>query len=195
MSDTVTTVIFVRHAQPLYPYADDRTRPLMEEGLSDRKLVAETLKGRRIDAFLCSPYTRSLDTIRPAAEMYGQEIVTDERFAERRGGPGGDAVLRRRWEDFDFAEEGGENLASVQKRNVEALREVLRDFNGKTVVIGTHGTALSMMLNYFYPSFGVGDFLRIVELMPYIVEVRFGGERALGMRELAYLDKSSRGKG
>ena len=75
------------------------------------------------------------------------EIITDERFRERRSGINASEMLEKRWADFSFAEEGGESLNSVQKRNIEALREVLDTYKGKTVVIGTHGTALSCILN------------------------------------------------
>ena len=34
-SNILTKVYFVRHAQPLHSFADDRTRPLTDEGFSD----------------------------------------------------------------------------------------------------------------------------------------------------------------
>ncbi len=152
-------------------------------------MVLDTLKDRHIDAFLCSPYRRSLDTIRTAADYFGMEIRTDERFRERKAGAGAPEVRDRRWNDFSFAEEGGENLNSVQDRNMEALREALHEYAGKTVVIGTHGTALNTILNYYDRSFGVRDFLRIVNRMPYIVEMTFDGECLSAQKELAYMEK------
>ena len=65
---------------------DDRTRPLTEEGLRNRAIVVETLKGRQIDSFLSSPYKRSTDTIQTAADFFGTQIETDERFRERKVG-------------------------------------------------------------------------------------------------------------
>ena len=186
-----TTIIFVRHAQSVYG-EDDRIRPLTREGLEDRAIVLETLKDRHIDAFLCSPFKRSIDTIAPTAVHFGMEIRTDERFRERMSGSFGADLLQRRWADFSFAEEGGECLASVQKRNVEALTDVLREYAGKTVVIGTHGTALSTIRNHYDPSFGLADFERIVQWMPYIVEMEFERETLVGVRELAYVDKTRR---
>ena len=103
--DDMTTVIFVRHAQSLHPWEDDRTRPLTDEGLSDRAVVLDTLKDRRIDAFLSSPYKRSVDTIRPAADFFCMDIITDERFRERKSGEylNGTDVLFQRWKNFDWA--------------------------------------------------------------------------------------------
>ena len=83
MGNIVTTIIFVRHAQSLHPYSDDRTRPLTEAGMKDRQIVMDTLKDRHIDAFLSSPYKRSVDTIQTTADALGTKIKTDERFRER----------------------------------------------------------------------------------------------------------------
>lgn len=182
----ITKIIFVRHAQSQYG-EDDRIRPLTESGLKNREVVLETLKDIHIDAFLSSPYKRSIDTIRTAADYFGMSIRTDERFRERKVGTWENGWLEKRWNDFSCAEEDGECLASVQERNMEALKEVLSDYIGKTVVIGTHGTALSTILNYYDNSFGLNDFMRIVNWMPYIVELTFEGDKLLDKRELAYV--------
>lgn len=185
----LTNVIFVRHAQSIYG-EDDRNRPLSEEGLVDRKIVLETLIDRSIDAFVCSPYKRSIDTIKPAADHFGKEIVIDERLRERKAGSFEAGLLEKRWEDFSFAENGGENLESVQNRNMEAFSEILCMYEGKTVVVGTHGTALSTILNFYNKDFGIGDFLRIVNRMPYIVEMKFDGNKLISISELAHVDKN-----
>ncbi|MBO4473896.1 MAG: histidine phosphatase family protein [Clostridiales bacterium] len=189
MSERRTTVIFVRHAQSQQPYKDDRTRPLTREGCEDRQVVLDVLKDRKVDVFLSSPYVRSVDTIRPAAEYFGKEILTDERFRERKAGPGAYYFREHRWADFSVAEKGGENLRSVQKRNMGALRDVLGKYAGKTVVIGTHGTALSTILNYYDDSFDVESFYRIVDWMPYVVELVFEGDKLISKKELAHVAK------
>lgn len=187
---TLTTILFVRHAQSVYG-SDDRNRPLSDAGMEDRKVVAETLRDRKIDAFLSSPYKRSMDTIRPAAEGRNMDIQTDERFRERQCGDFSTDSLARRWADFTWAEENGECLESVQVRNMEALQNVLQDYAGQTVVIGTHGTALSTILNNYNPSFGLQDFLRIVSWMPYIIELTFDRDRLVSVKELNHVDKDT----
>ena len=183
---STTKIIFVRHAQSRYG-ADDRTRPLTEAGLQSREIVVESLKGFHIDCFLSSPYKRSIDTIQTAADYFGIPIRTDERFRERKVGTWDQGWLKKRWDDFSCAEDGGECLASVQQRNVEALKTVLSENAGRTVVIGTHGTALSTILNYYDHSFGYDDFCRIARWMPYIIELTFDGEKLVGKRELAHV--------
>ena len=79
----MTRVYFVRHAQPEHDWEEDRTRPLTEEGKKDSAIVLEFLKDKKIDAFYCSPYKRSMDTIAEAADFFTKEIITDERLRER----------------------------------------------------------------------------------------------------------------
>ena len=54
------------------------------EGKKDSAIVHEFLRDKKIDAFYCSPYKRSMDTIAEAAAFFGKEIITDERLREKR---------------------------------------------------------------------------------------------------------------
>ncbi len=187
----MTKVYFVRHAQPVHAHEDDRTRPLTAEGLKDRRIVLDTLKDKEIDAFYCSPYLRSIATIGEAARAYGMEIHTDERLREREKGKDGNVrgMLEKRWADLDYHEEGGESIRMVQRRNVEALQDILEENQGKNIVIGTHGTALSSILNYYNPEFGFDDFWRLVDWMPYIIELDFEGQKLVSTVEHVHIEK------
>ena len=57
-------IYFVRHAQPDFSHYTDLTRPLTEEGKKDTEAVTEFFKDKEIDVFYCSPYKRSIDTIK-----------------------------------------------------------------------------------------------------------------------------------
>lgn len=185
-----TKVYFVRHAQAEQS-EDDRTRPLTAEGEKDSGIVPELLKDKEISVFYCSPYRRSLDTIRLCAEQYHMEIHVDERLRERTVGVDGHSYksLHKRWEDFHYHEENGESLAMVQERNMEALREILAKHKGENIVIGTHGTALSTILAYYQPDLGCKDFLRITAWMPNVVELDFEGQELRDIVEHGYVDK------
>ena len=174
----MTTIYFVRHCKPDAKIYDDRNRPLTEEGLEDSKQVLEILKDKKIDIFISSPYKRSYDSIKKAADYYRKSIITDERLRERKAGKNSNnhEMFKKRWADFNFAEEGGESIGSVQKRNIEALNEILEKYQNKTIVIGTHGTALSSILNYYDTSFNGESFMKIIDLMPYIVKMEFDGK-------------------
>ena len=198
----MTRIIFVRHAQPVHSHTDDRTRPLTDEGLRDTQLVLDTLKDMQIDAFYCSPYKRSLDTIASTAEYFSMQITTDERLRERQSGKKGNGgvgvsfkdMINKRWSDKQWHEEGGESLSMVQERNIEAVKEIAAVNDGKTIVIGTHGTALSTIMNYYDPDFGVEDFFRIVDWMLYIVELDIENGDLVSKTEIAHIEKEYKGQ-
>lgn len=194
----MTRIYFVRHAQPDHKWEDDRTRPLTDEGKQDAEIVLEFLSNKEIDAFYSSPYKRSYDTIAATAAFYGKEIITDERLRERECGADGNmfgnGLLKKRWENNDFHEEGGESINMVRKRNMEALGDILSENADKRIVIGTHGTALSSILSFYNAAFGLKDFLRIVDWMPYVVELTFDGDKLLSIEEHCHLEKEYKEK-
>lgn len=188
----MTKVFFVRHAQPIHTWEDDRTRPLTNEGLRDSQKVTEKLKEARINCFYSSPYKRSIDTILESSAFYAMPITTDERLRERQRGTDKRSdfeMFRNRWADFSFCEEGGECLKSVQSRNISALTDILTNEAGKNIVIGTHGTALSTILNYYDSTFGCDEFLRIIDYMPYIIRLDFNGEVCVAKDEILIIKK------
>lgn len=193
--EKVTKVYFVRHAQPEYNHVDDRTRPLTAEGEKDAKIVLEILKDKEIDLFYCSPYKRSIDTIQETVDFYQMSIQTDERFREREKGADGNnhGMFKKRWENHDYHEEGGESIRMVQSRNIEALKEILDIHSGKNIVIGTHGTALSSIMNYYDSEKGCDYFLRIIDWMPFVVEMDFEGQELVGVTEHAHIEKEFKG--
>ncbi len=191
MPAELTKIYFVRHAQPDFAWKDDRTRPLTAEGREDTRIVLDFLRDKEIDVFYSSPYKRSYDTIADTAVFYGKEIITDERLRERESGIHGNqhGMFEKRWADHDYCEENGESIHTVQKRNMEALTEILEKNSGKKVVIATHGTALSTILNFYHPDFGCKDFRRIIDWMPYIIELDFSGDELLYEKEHCYIEK------
>ena len=184
----MTTVYFVRHAQPNYDNHDDMLRELTAKGLEDRKLVTKFLDDKNVDVVLSSPYHRSVDTVRHFAESKGLEIGIVEDFRERRI----DSVwiedfngfCKKQWEDFSYKLSDGESLAEVQERNIVALNKVLAEHAGKNIVVGSHGTALSTIVNFYDKSFGYAEFEKIRGLMPWVVEFQFEGTDCVGIRQL-----------
>lgn len=193
----MTKIFFVRHAQPDFSHEEDMTRPLTKEGMSDRKIVLETLKDKQIDVFYCSPYLRSVTTIQEVADFYSKEIHLDDRLREREKGADSNnhEMFHKRWANHELHEPGGESIRMVQERNIAALKEILDKHAGENIVIGTHGTAFSSIMNYYNPQFGCNDFLRIIDWMPYVVEVDFLGQELLSVTELAHIEKVFDGKG
>ena len=193
----MTTVYFIRHAQSDPSHRDDRTRPLTEAGLRDTKLITACIGSRGISHILSSPYKRTLDTVAHLAETLALPVETDEDFRERdAGGWHGDNFLdfvRAQWEDFSYHIEDGECLADVQKRNVAALERAIRKYQGQTIAIATHGTALSTILNYYDRSIGYRNFMRILDVMPYVVRLDFLEDgRCVKLQEILLVQKQWR---
>lgn len=185
-----TTIYFVRHAEPNYKNHDDMLRELSTKGLEDRRLVTEFLRDKHVDVILSSPFKRAVDTVADLSEVKGLPIEVVDNFRERRV----DSVwiedfnsfCKAQWEDFEYKLSDGECLQEVQNRNIVALNQVLENYIGKTVVVGSHGTALSTIINYFDKDFGYEEFEKIRGLMPWIVEFSFENKKcvAIGMYDL-----------
>ncbi len=193
----MTELYFVRHAQPDYRSGNNATFALSDEGMSDRMAAYDVLKNISFDHAVSSPYRRSIDTILPITEEQNLIIETDERLRERDSGIKGNSsfdLFLKRWTDFSFHEDGGESLSQCQKRNVEAFIELTEKYTDKKILIGTHGTSLSTVINYFDKSFGFEGFMRIVDFMPYVICMKFDKNKYSGYEELLYVHKEFHGK-
>ena len=171
-----TSVYFVRHAQPDFRIKDDLIRPLTEKGMEDRKKVTSILRNKNVSAIYSSPYLRAIDTVKDFADNIGLEIKTDVNLCERRFGEGIEdykLYFKRQWDDFEFKLPQGESLREVQQRNITALFNILKTDLGKNIAVGTHGTALSTIINYFNPDFGHDQFMSIIDKMPHIICLKF----------------------
>ena len=184
----MTNIYFIRHAQSERNFTDEMQRPLTREGTLDADALAEFMEKYHIDAVLSSPYKRAFDTVLPIAMVRGLDIKTDERLRERDAGSWkGENFLEyieMQWEDPDFSTEGGESINAVQRRGIAAVNDILVKYCGQSIAVGTHGTALSAILNYYDSSFGFRDFMRILDLMPYVIKLSFKGETLVSKTEL-----------
>lgn len=184
----MTTIYFIRHAEPDYTNHNDRERPLTQKGKEDSKLVTQYLCDKNIDIVLSSPYVRAVDTVKDFAESFGYPILTVEDFRERKV----DSIWiedfykfsKMQWDDFEYKLSDGESLREVQDRNINALMEVLKEYTGKNIVIGSHGTALSTIINYFEPTYSFDDFQRIRNIMPWIVKMSFQGDTLIHIEKI-----------
>ena len=174
---SITNVYFVRHAEPNYENHNDQLRELTDKGMADRALVTEFLSDKQIHAVLSSPYKRSVDTVKEFADRNNLPIELIDDFRERKIDSvwieDFNAFAVQQWTDFTYKLSDGECLQEVQERNISALRQVLAKRRGQNIVIGSHGTALSTVINYFDSSFGYSDFQEIKKLMPWVVHFCF----------------------
>jgi len=186
----MTTVYFIRHAQADNSIRDGRIRPLTEKGLQDRMLVSDFLHDKSVDAVLSSPFKRAIDTVAPFAEETGLAIETVEDLRERKSDSGWlrdtdfFPFIERQWADFTYTLSDGECLAEVQGRNIAALHDALARHRGKTIAIGTHGTALSTIIHYYDNTYNFADFMAMVHIMPWVVKMMFDGRSFVHMETI-----------
>ncbi|MDN7145724.1 histidine phosphatase family protein [Liquorilactobacillus mali] len=193
MLTNITNIYFVRHALPDYSWADDAMMPLTQVGKDDSLVVLDSLKNLSFDFCISSPYKRTLQTIEPLVYEKKLKVHIDERLKERvRGdiGENGDVLLKKRWGNFDFHEENGESMNSLQQRNMEVLSRILEQHRGETILFSTHGAALSSMLNHFDNEFGYLDFIRLQCFTPYVLKISFDkNNKIVDKEEILIIDK------
>ncbi|HEO6712548.1 TPA: histidine phosphatase family protein [Streptococcus agalactiae] len=177
----MTTIIyFIRHAEPNYNNHDDMLRELTEKGVDSSKKLVNQFSSVSISKFYSSPYKRSIDTIRRLAESKNKKIIIIDELRERKLSEGWidnfNEVARKQWEDFSYKLEKGESLREVQQRNIKAINAILeKTSSDETIVIGTHGTALSTIINYYQKDFKFEMFDKYKHKFPWIVEAEFDG--------------------
>jgi 2,3-bisphosphoglycerate-dependent phosphoglycerate mutase len=147
-----TLVYLVRHAQSANT-PDERNRPLTEQGLRDSNMLARFLKFD-YDAVYSSPYRRAIQTVEPLASRAGKSIQLVEDLRERNLAAGEvdfDEAALRTWKDFNHAYPGGESNLEAQTRGVAALELLMQVNRGKHIVVSTHGTLMSLIMNRYSP--------------------------------------------
>ena len=183
----MTNIYFIRHAEPNFENHDDMTRELSAKGLKDRELVTKFLMDKQIDAVVSSPFKRAIDTVRDFADKNNLKITAIDDFRERRVDScwieDFTSFSKKQWEDFTYKLSDGECLAEVQARNIAALNKLLDDYQDQNVVVGSHGTALSTIINYYDKTFGYDGFHEIRHLMPWVVQFTFDGKELIEIKK------------
>ncbi|RUT44458.1 histidine phosphatase family protein [Paenibacillus anaericanus] len=177
-----TYIYMVRHGESLKTEGNERTRGLTDKGKTDAHIIAELLKDEGINTFVSSPYSRASLTIENLAHSLGKEIVVFEDLREIDFSSD-DKILddkevypavRKMFADPDFSLPGGESITTCQKRSITTLKQILREYKGQKVVLGTHGAVMTLMMGYFDSQYDL-DFL-FKTSKPDIYRMEFDGE-------------------
>lgn len=186
MTDSRTTLFFVRHAHSPYVPNNEAERGLSGQGRRDASDVAGILAQYDIDAVVSSPYVRAVEIVRETAETVGMAVITEEGFRERMlaGNHVKDfeEAITRVWEDPSFSWPGGESNEDARERGVEAVERTLARWNGRNVVIGTHGNLLALIFNYYDETYDFEFWQRLT--MPDIYRVVFEKNRLLRIERI-----------
>lgn len=184
----MTNVYFITHAESDFNIRDDLRKPLTTKGTEDAKLVTAFLEDKDIHAVLSSPCLRAYDTIKNFAGEKRLSVKTIHDFRERKVDnewiDDYSSFMKKQWDDFDYKLSSGESLREVQNRNINALNNALSSYEGKNIVIGTHGTALSTMINYYQNSYGYDDFVSMRKLIPRVVKIEFDKNECVSMSHI-----------
>jgi 2,3-bisphosphoglycerate-dependent phosphoglycerate mutase len=171
------------------------TRPLTEKGFADCRLVTDFLAGKNINVVLSSPFKRAVDTVADFAEKNVFEIELVEDFRERKSDSKENwrddfvEFMKQQWTDFNYSLTDGECLKEVQERNITALNDALIRYENQNIVIGTHGTALSTIINYYDNAYGFEDFMAMVNIMPWVVVMEFDGIDCVRIEKIDLFEK------
>lgn len=149
------TLLFIRHGHSVANrdelYGGNVDFDLTETGMAQAKCVADFVaETYKVDAVVSSPLIRAYKTACAVAEKYGLPVSTDERLREIYGGvweglPYAD-IARDYPKDFAMWQKDisrvlppkGESVAEVQKRALEAARDIAMANDGKTVAVVAH---------------------------------------------------------
>jgi 2,3-bisphosphoglycerate-dependent phosphoglycerate mutase len=174
-------IYFVRHAESVFVEGMERSRSLSDAGMSDALTIRDILQTEEIDIFISSPYERAIATIRPTANEYLKDIKIEDDLRERNIGEFSSITFkeakRRVYEDIQFAFPYGESSLKAQKRAVRVIEDILETYEGKKIVIGTHGDIMTLMMNHFDKQYGF--YFWQTTSMPDIYKLKFKEKRII----------------
>lgn len=185
-----TYIYMVRHGESPKIEGNERTRGLTEKGKIDAHKITELLKDEGVDTFISSPYSRAVLTIEELANFSGKEILVHEDLKEiifsnedkilpdKEVYP----IVELMFTDPDFSLNGGESKSDCQTRSVAALKNILKEFKGHKIVLGTHGAVMTLMMGYFDSRYGYEFLMKTSK--PDVYRMEFNDEELMDIKRL-----------
>ena len=84
--------------------------------------------------------------------------------------------------DIGFHLKDGESIRGVQNRAIPVIKDLLKNYQGKTIIKGTHGNVMTIIMNYFDKAYGY-EFWKNTS-KPDIYKLEFSGENLLSVHRL-----------
>ncbi|HOI18644.1 MAG TPA: histidine phosphatase family protein [Candidatus Woesearchaeota archaeon] len=159
-----TRVLIIRHGETdsnLAGKLDGQVETtLTEKGIAQAEQLGELLAEEQIDIAFASPLNRSQETAKIVLKHHGVEIVTEQTMMEIDCG---DCTLRFRddvikefpdlakgWEEqVDPPFPNGESLRDVQARVMPFIKKILKEHEGKTILLSGHGALNRAIIGAF----------------------------------------------
>jgi len=142
----------------IYCYPDnDIPCFLTEEGINQVKKAGEVLKEKKIDMIFSSDILRTRQTAKIVAEIIGMDInniIYDTRLRDINWGIFCGKNKQEAWDFdkendmFESAPPQGESWKDCQERMKRVLEEIESNFQGKNIIIVSHGDPLWLLEGY-----------------------------------------------
>ena len=180
-----TEIYLVRHAHSTYS-PDEYGRGLSSNGQHDQKLVTDQMTEKHVDVILSSPYKRAIQTVEGIALQHNKDIQLIEAFKERtlagKSVENFQEAIETVWLNESYAHPGGESNEEARNRGIDALKDVLKTYKGKSIVIGTHGNLLALIMSHFNQKYDV-TFWRSLD-MPDVYCLTFEEETLVNIERI-----------
>lgn len=161
---TMTELYLIRHAEAMAAIkgfiGDGGLSPLgvtQAERLRDRLAATREIEA---DVLIASTFPRAQQTAEIIAPALGLSPLLDDELQELRPGEADGMPVetyRKTYGEVDFLRNpyrtiapGGENWGQFMLRVGEALDRITRTYEGKTIVLVTHGGVIDTSLLYFF---------------------------------------------
>lgn len=157
----VTRLYLIRHGQSAGNaegrFGGHSATPLSPLGLQQAELTAQFLAKERISAIYSSDLFRAIQTAEPLAKLLNLEIIATSDFRERNvgilEGLTFDEAKNQYPKDYyalvnrkiGYIITNGESYRQLLNRTTKALRKILREHQGKKIVIFSHTGAICFM--------------------------------------------------
>lgn len=126
---------------------------LTDGGRHQAESVAQQLQGRGVGVIFASPFTRTRETAEIIGAVLDVSVILEQRLEEVGGGiynSGAIALFEAKYPKPESRlapdlDDGVESFSSVRKRLTEFLKDIEKDYGGKTVVVVSHGDPLEQL--------------------------------------------------
>ncbi len=122
---------------------------LTEKGRKQVEIAAKSIKNKKIDLIISSPFVRAKETAEIMSKILGlnkDKIIIENRIHELDSGVWNGKSLKdfikyhKNKDRFSEKIEGGESYRDIKKRMGDALYDFEKKYNGKNILIVTHST-------------------------------------------------------
>lgn len=148
----LTKICLVRHGQTDWNFKGiiqgHEDIPLNDIGRKQAYDSACFLKKKKWDILISSPLSRAVETAEIIGKEVGiHEVVTDVRFIERDFGEvSGDFIIDSRHKVTDNSAIGLESEEAITVRGMSGLKEIVRTYEGKSIIIVAHSHTIKGIL-------------------------------------------------